>query len=72
MEVLVMKPDFKTMTKIDLRAYVITHPDDKEAFHAFVDCSTADASPETFAASQSQSEIENLIRQKVQQSRMSP
>jgi hypothetical protein len=61
-----MKPDFKNMTKIDLRAFVIAHPDDKEAFHVFVDRFTAEASPETFAGSQSQSEIEVLIRQKVQ------
>ncbi len=61
-----MKPDFKNMTRADLRAYIITHPDDKEAFYAFVDRFTAEASPETFAVSQSQSELEKLIRQKVQ------
>lgn len=62
-----MKPDFNNMARNDLRAYVIAHPDDKEAFYAFVDRSTADASPDIFAMSQSQQEIENLIRQKVQQ-----
>jgi hypothetical protein len=62
-----MKPDFKNMTRTDLRAYVIAHPDDKEAFYTFVDRFTAEASPNTFAMSQSQQEIDNLIRQKVQQ-----
>jgi hypothetical protein len=32
-----MKPDFKTMSRKELRAYVIKHPDDDEAFYAFVD-----------------------------------
>lgn len=65
-----MKPDFHKVTKAELRAYVITHPDDKDAFHAFVDRFTANASPTTFKAPQSKSEIEeveNLIQQKVQQ-----
>ena len=65
-----MKPDFNNMTKPELRAYIIAHPDDKNAFHAFVDRCTADASPETFDLPQSKSdveEIENLIQQRVKQ-----
>jgi hypothetical protein len=70
LEVFVIHPDFNTMAKSELRAYVIAHPDDKNAFRAFVDRFTADASPETFDIPQSKSEIdeiENLIQQKVQQ-----
>ena len=43
-----MQPDFSAMTKAELRAYAIAHPDDQTAFHAFVDRFTADAAPETF------------------------
>ncbi|MBC6475800.1 MAG: hypothetical protein GDA48_25790 [Hormoscilla sp. GM102CHS1] len=32
-----MKPNFQTMTKKELRAYVLAHRDDDEAFYAYVD-----------------------------------
>lgn len=41
------KPNFNEISKADLRAYVVSHPKDKTAFHAFVDRFTADALPET-------------------------
>jgi len=69
-----MKPDFSSMTKTELRAFVIAHPDNKEAFRAFVDRFTADASPETFDIPKSNAEIEEveiLIRQKLEQLKMS-
>ncbi|MGC1393558.1 MAG: hypothetical protein WA828_04685 [Coleofasciculaceae cyanobacterium] len=37
-----MKPDFQTMSRKELRAYVIQHPDDDEAFYTFVDRSEAE------------------------------
>ena len=70
-----MKPNFTGMTKTELRAYLINHPNDQAAFHAFVDRFTDEASPETFALPQSQIEIEEvakLIQQKVAQARMNP
>jgi hypothetical protein len=69
-----MQPNFSTMTKSELRAYVIAHPDDKTAFHAFVDRFTAEASPKTFDIPQSNAEIEEvdrLIKQKLEQLRIS-
>lgn len=63
-------PDFSTMTKAELRAYIITHPGDKPAFHAFVDRFTSEASPETFDLPKSSAEVEEvetLIRQKLEQ-----
>jgi hypothetical protein len=69
----VIKPDLTSVTKAELRAYVVAHPEDKDAFRIFVDRFTADAPSETFAVPQSQAEIaeiENLIQQKVQQSKM--
>lgn len=65
-----IKPDFSSMTKIELRAYVIAHPTDKAAFHAFVDRFTSEASPETFDIPKSNTEVgevEILIRQKLEQ-----
>jgi hypothetical protein len=65
-----MKPDFNAMTKAELRAYLIPHPNNREAFYAFVDRFTADASPETFPMARSQDEIEavaKLIEQRIEQ-----
>ncbi|MCL1467627.1 DUF6887 family protein [Argonema galeatum] len=65
-----MKPDFNSMTKIELRTYVIAHPNDKAAFHAFVDRFTSEASPQTFDIPKSNAEVEEvdiLIRQKLAQ-----
>lgn len=31
------KPDFATMTTIDLRSYVLQHREDKEALHVLID-----------------------------------
>jgi hypothetical protein len=67
-----MKPDFSIMTKTELRTYVITHPDDKMAFQAFVDRFTSEASPETFNIPNSSAEfeeVEKLIRKKLEQSK---
>jgi hypothetical protein len=72
LEVPVIKPDFKSIPKAELRAYVVAHPEDKDAFHIFVDRFTAEASSETFAAPQSKAEIkeiEALIQQRVQKAR---
>jgi hypothetical protein len=32
-----VKPDFATMTAIELRAYVLEHRNDEEALHAYLD-----------------------------------
>jgi hypothetical protein len=45
----VIKPDLKSVTKTELRAYVIAHPEDKDAFRIFVERFTAEAPSETFA-----------------------
>lgn len=67
-----MQPNFSAMTKRELRAYVVAHPDDQAAFHAFVDRFTAEASPETFDIPKSNAEVEEverLIKQKLEQLR---
>jgi hypothetical protein len=63
-----MKPDFSSLTQAELRAYTIAHPDNPEAFHAFVDRFTAEASPETFNLPNTPAEIaivDRLIKQKL-------
>ena len=65
-----IESDFNSMTKIELRAYVIAHPNDKAAFHAFVDRFTSEASTETFDIPKSNSDVEkveSLIRQRLGQ-----
>ena len=69
-----MKPDFTTMTKVELRAYVVAHPNDQAAFYAFVDRFTANASPAMFTPIASQADVEaiaQLIQQKVEQMKIS-
>ncbi|WP_211167588.1 DUF6887 family protein [Pseudanabaena yagii] len=59
------------MTKKELRTYVIKNPSDREAFRIFVDRFTVNTSSEIFAMPQSVTdlqEIENLIKQKLEQS----
>jgi hypothetical protein len=65
-----MNPSFNSMSKDELRAYVIAHPEDRSAFHTFVDRFTAEDSPETFNIPNSNAEVkevENLIQQKLAQ-----
>jgi hypothetical protein len=65
-----MNLDFSAMSKSELKAYVITHPDNKTAFHTFVDRFTAEASPETSDIPNSNAELEEvelLIKQNLEQ-----
>jgi hypothetical protein len=53
-------PDFQSMTKAQLRAYVLTNRDDDEAFHAYVD--KVRESPRVEITSEEQ--FERLVREK--------
>ncbi len=67
-----MKVDFNTMTKTELRAYLVEHPNEQNAFQAFVDRYTSEASSQTYSMAQSSEEIQevdNLIRQKLTQTK---
>ena len=69
-----MMADFNTMNKVELRAYLIKHPEDKSAFQAFVDRYTYEANSATYSPAQSLEEIkevDNLIQQKSTQSQTS-
>lgn len=69
-----MKPSFENMSKAQLRAYLAAHPNDQEAFYAFVDRFTSDATSEIYDMPQSSVEVEKvaaLIRHKVEQAKNS-
>lgn len=56
------------MTKSEIRAYIVAHPNDQAAFYAFIDRFTAEAPPETFDLPNSDAEVkevEMLIRRKL-------
>jgi hypothetical protein len=54
------KPDFSQMTKQELRAYVLAHRDDLEAFYAYVD--RMKQQPGVIVTSMEQ--LEQLIRER--------
>jgi hypothetical protein len=43
-----MKPDFQAMSQAELRAYVIAHPDDLEAFETLADRAYANPNPQWY------------------------
>jgi hypothetical protein len=43
-----MKPDFNVMTKAELRAYVLEHREDAEAFEALADRIYANPNPQWY------------------------
>lgn len=55
------KPDFKAMSRAELRAYVLQNPDDKEAFYELSDRIQATAKPINVE------DLLNLIERKSQQ-----
>lgn len=61
------KPNFDAMSKAELRAYVIAHQDDQEAFHALVDRLTAKPPTATYPASMTPEEIQKAILDIVEQ-----
>jgi aromatic ring hydroxylase len=67
-EVFVIKPNFNSMSRKELRAYLIANPNDQEAFYTFVDRFASETSSETFDIPKSNNDlaqVEDLIRQKL-------
>ncbi len=65
-----IKPNFDNMSRIELRAYIVAHPNDREAFNIFVDRFASQTNSETFDIPKSNhdfEQVENLIRQKLEQ-----
>jgi len=53
------QPDFQTMDLKDLRAYVLTHSDDNEAFYAYVDRRQAQGTATKYPPLKSLEDLEN-------------
>ncbi len=66
-----MKLNFDTMSKAELRAYVIEHQDDREAFYAFVDRLTAKPSSVVYPASMTPEEIHKAVLDDIEKKRKS-
>jgi hypothetical protein len=56
-----MKPDFNVMTKSELRAYVLEHREDTEAFEALADRIYANPNPQWYQPEDTE-RIVNLIQ----------
>lgn len=59
------------MSKVELRAYVIEHQDDQEAFYALVDRLTAQPSSVVYPASMTPEEIHQAVLDHVEKKRKS-
>jgi hypothetical protein len=66
------KPNFDAMSKAELRAYVIAHQEDQEAFYAFADRLQAQPNRVVYPASMTPEEIQQVILERVQQLQNSP
>lgn len=59
-----MQPNFETMSKVELRAYIVANPGDQEAFYMFVD---RFASTPTEIFSGGREEIEFQVKKKIEE-----
>jgi hypothetical protein len=67
-----MRTDLQTMTRAELRAYVIDHPNDVEGFHLWVDRATAKPPKKIYPPAKTPediAEVERLIREKIAQNK---
>ena len=55
-----MKPDFQTMTRDKLLAYILKHRDDDEAFHVYRDKVHAEPPTEIYPAPQSIDDLKHF------------
>lgn len=64
-----MKPDFDRMSKAELRAYIVAHTDDQEAFYKFVDRFAADTESRVWQpfsnTPQEVAKMEELIQEQI-------
>ena len=55
-----MKPDFKAMSRKELRAYILQHRYDDEAFYTYIDKLEAEATWVEFPAPKSIDDLKNF------------
>ena len=56
-----MKSDLSTMSKEQLREYVISHANDQEAFYLYVDTLKSGSASQSYPSSLSPEEIEQAV-----------
>jgi hypothetical protein len=59
-----MKPDFNVMTKAELRSYVLSHPEDQDAFQFLADRLYANPNPQWHRPEETQKIIDILLSPK--------
>ena len=66
-----MKPDFRIMTRKELRTYILEHREDDEAFYAYMDKVNAEPATEIYPAPQSLDDLKHfpLLLKKFHQER---
>ena len=61
-----MKPNFETIMKKELQAYVLVHQDDREAFYLLMSRHSPDSEAVWYDASLSQAQIKEILQKKIQ------
>ncbi len=61
-----MKPNFETMTRQELKSYVLTHRDDLEAFVLLMSRRSPDSEAVWYDASISPDRSKEILQQKIQ------
>jgi hypothetical protein len=61
-----MKPNFETMTRQELKAYVLTHRDDKEALDLLISRRSPDSEAVWYDASTSPEQTKEILQKKIQ------
>ncbi len=63
---LLMKPNFETMTRKELKDYVLAHRDDQEAVDLLMSRRSPDSQAVWYDASLSQTQIKEILEKKIQ------
>ena len=62
-----MKPNFETMTRQELKSYVLTHRDDKEALDLLMSRRSPDSEAVWYDASTSLDQIKEILQKRIQE-----
>ncbi len=63
---LLMKPNFETMTRQELKSYVLSHRDDREAIDLLMSRRSPDSEAVWYDASTSPAQTKEILRKKIQ------
>jgi hypothetical protein len=62
-----VKPSFETMTRQELKSYVLTHRDDKEALDLLMSRRSPDSEAVWYDASTSLDQIKEILQKRIQE-----